>query len=242
MPDKPGRGKYERTPEHREAQSKRLTRHGLSHTPTYQTWATVIQRCTNPKQRDYPWYGARGITVCDRWMNSFDDFLADMGVKPEGMILSRNDRKGNFEPGNCFWQPPRQADIERRLEGRRERYRRQKERDPEFSRWAHIKHRYGLDREAFEAIAAAQDGCCYLCGQSLDLTQRRSARDSHSFHVDHDHGCCPGSRSCGKCIRGLACEPCNRGLGAFGDDPERMRRAADRLEAAIRKLAIARGD
>jgi hypothetical protein len=52
------------------------------------------------------------------------------------------------------------------------------------------------------------------------------------FHVDHDHACCPGTRSCGKCIRGMLCNRCNTGLGMFLDDPNRLRHAASYLESA----------
>lgn len=74
-------------------------------------------------------------------------------------------------------------------------------------------------------MAEAQMGCCYLCGEPLPVEPRK-------VHVDHDHSCCRGSRSCGTCIRGLACEACNTGVGMFGDDPDRMRRVADSLEMA----------
>jgi hypothetical protein len=55
-------------------------------------------------------------------------------------------------------------------------------------------------------------------------------------HIDHDHSCCRGKKSCGTCVRGLACGDCNTGVGLFGDDPERMRRVADSLEMANRRL------
>ena len=75
--------------------------HGIS--PTYHTWSGMIARCTNPKHRDYKRYGKRGITVCERWLNSFADFLADMGEKPEGMSIDRRNTDGNYEPDNCQW-------------------------------------------------------------------------------------------------------------------------------------------
>ena len=60
-------------------------------------------RCTNSNFKDWGRYGGRGITVCDRWIHSFENFLADMGERPEGMTLDRKDVNGNYEPGNCQW-------------------------------------------------------------------------------------------------------------------------------------------
>lgn len=229
--DSPVRGRYERTPEHRQAQAERRRGHGLSHTPTYSAWSVMIQRCENSRHKDYRYYGGRGITVCERW-HDFDAFLADMGERPAGMNLGRVDRRGGYGPGNCRWEAPPRRDMERRKESQRERYRRLVEQDPEYSRWVHMKARYGLDRESFDAMVAAQGGCCYLCGDPLELDKPRR------IHVDHDHSCCGPKRQklCGSCVRGLSCEPCNKGIGTFGDDPERMRRVAGNLEMANQRL------
>jgi hypothetical protein len=94
--------------------------------------------------------------------------------------------------------------------------------------------RYGLPPGEFELRLAAQEGGCYLCSEPLDLEKKRG------IHVDHDHSCCRGNRSCGKCIRGLACHACNTGIGAFGDDPDRMIRVAGRLAAANARVAAER--
>lgn len=65
-------------------------------------WEAMLQRCNNEKHPGYKNYGARGIKVCDRWLN-FYNFLEDMGPRPEGMSLERKEVDGNYEPGNCKW-------------------------------------------------------------------------------------------------------------------------------------------
>lgn len=82
-------------------------RHGKSRrgewSPEYYSWASMIQRCTNPARNVYALYGGRGITVCERW-RSFDNFLADMGPRPAGTSIGRIDPHGHYVPENCEWQ------------------------------------------------------------------------------------------------------------------------------------------
>lgn len=82
--------------------SERIT-HGMSKSIEYETWSKMLQRCYNQKSHNYNDYGGRGITVCDRWRNSFENFYEDMGDRPEGMSLDRENNDGNYEPGNCRW-------------------------------------------------------------------------------------------------------------------------------------------
>lgn len=77
--------------------------HGQTGTPTFQCWSAMINRCTNKSDIGYRRYGGRGIAVCDRWLNSFSNFLSDMGEKPEGLSLDRINNDGDYEPANCRW-------------------------------------------------------------------------------------------------------------------------------------------
>ena len=77
--------------------------HGMSKTPTWFSWMAMVQRCTDEKCRNYRRYGARGIKVCERWLD-FQNFFTDMGVRPPGTSLDRfPNGSGNYEPGNCRW-------------------------------------------------------------------------------------------------------------------------------------------
>ncbi len=75
----------------------------------YGAWAGMVNRCHNPNNSSFARYGGRGTTVCDRWRkgeggkSGFECFLADMGERPHGKTLDREDASGNYEPGNCRW-------------------------------------------------------------------------------------------------------------------------------------------
>ncbi|KMV71901.1 hypothetical protein [Serratia proteamaculans] len=80
-------------------------KHGMKGTAEYRTWADMKSRCLNPNRDSYKNYGARGILVCDRWLNSFENFYLDLGPRPDGYSLERKDPNGNYEPGNVEWIP-----------------------------------------------------------------------------------------------------------------------------------------
>jgi hypothetical protein len=76
----------------------------VSH-PLYTTYRGMIQRCTNDTAKFYPYYGGRGITVCKRWLavDGFENFVSDMGPRPEGQTLDRRNNMRGYTPGNCRW-------------------------------------------------------------------------------------------------------------------------------------------
>ena len=88
------------------------------------------------------------------------------------------------------------------------------------SRTKHLMTRYNMTLEQYESMLEEQGGVCAVkgCGRT---------NGNHSMHVDHDHSCCPGDRSCGKCVRGLLCGPCNKAAGMLREDPALMMALAD---------------
>jgi len=78
---------------------------GLSRSKTYKAWADMKDRCSNASTKESKYYLGKGVTVCERWWSSFENFLEDMGEAPEGTSLSRHGDKGNYEPGNVSWKP-----------------------------------------------------------------------------------------------------------------------------------------
>jgi hypothetical protein len=84
---------------------------------TYKAWDNMKRRCLNPSCRSYKYYGARGINVCDRWLDSFDNFLADMGKRQGRKELDRIDNDGDYTPGNCRWATKSEQSRNKRCKG-----------------------------------------------------------------------------------------------------------------------------
>ncbi len=91
----------ERSTKHGNAQRGKISR-------TYVSWYNMIQRCTNTNRRDYKDYGGRGIAVCDRWRNSFENFLEDMGERPVGTSIDRANNNVGYWSENCRWSTVKQ--------------------------------------------------------------------------------------------------------------------------------------
>lgn len=129
--------------------------------------------------------------------------------------------------GRAYMHQRRLSDPERARREAREQYKRN-------GRKHSLKWKFGISPEQLAEIRAGQGDCCYLCNEPLE---------SNRTHIDHDRSCCSGDRSCGNCVRGIACQLCNQGIGQFRDDPDRMRRVADNLEKAnarLRQSALSR--
>jgi hypothetical protein len=113
---------------YRENHTTRAKKHGKTYTAEYRSWYAMKARCKNEKNKSYEFYGGRGISVCERWIKSFENFFADMGHKPSPKhSIDRIDNNGNYEPTNCKWSTPSEQVKNRRrlkpLKGRKSRKR-----------------------------------------------------------------------------------------------------------------------
>lgn len=109
-------------------------------------------------------------------------------------------------------------------------------RHPASSRAELLASRYHMTLEQYDQMLVAQGGVCAICGRPEEIVDRGTRS---SLAVDHDHACCPGARSCGRCVRGLICNRCNRMLGLGSDDPLILAAAAEYLARRLLRAVAA---
>lgn len=88
-------------------------KHGMTYTRAWRSWSSMHDRCRNPNAPKFAHYGGRGIKVCDQW-KEFEQFLIDMGERPEGTTLDRINVNGMYEPSNCRWATHKEQRHNRR--------------------------------------------------------------------------------------------------------------------------------
>lgn len=126
--------------------------HGMSKTLEYRSWKGVLERCRNSSSPHYANYGARGISICERWISSFPNFIEDMGLRPTpGHSIDRINVDGNYEPGNCRWATRSEQQRNKRPMAKKTHCKR----GHEFA--VHGTYAVGRDRKGRTCIPCAKD-------------------------------------------------------------------------------------
>ena len=127
---------------------------GNGQSGTYKSWVAMIQRCTNPNNSSWKSYGGRGITVCSEWRASFEKFLNDLGIRPEGKSIDRINVNDGYCPSNCRWATPQEQMVNRQIQVKLS---------------SEIKTCSNCKKESFNSL---RKGLCHACNEY----QRRNNR------------------------------------------------------------------
>ncbi|MBY0239683.1 MAG: hypothetical protein K2X55_10250 [Burkholderiaceae bacterium] len=166
--------------------------HGLSGLPEYRCWQTMRLRCMEPTNPAYENYGGRGIAVCERWLQSPANFIADMGPKPSpAHELDREDNDKGYSPENCRW-------VTRKVNDRNRRSNRMVEYLGETHALAHWCERFGIRRDTAKKRLDAG----WTPEESFTIPARAKAANGQAKPVKHP---CP---NCGALAMGALCRPC----------------------------------
>lgn len=187
----------------------------------YRIWEGLKNRCRNPRNRAYKYYGGRGITVCERWLD-FDNFLRDMGLPPKEGSLDRINNDGNYEPGNCRW-----ATIREQANNKRSNIRLTFQGNTlTLAEWAKrldiprttLVRRY-RDGRAIEEILSKDLFSSTEPMRRAMLAKRRSAthcKHGHAFTAENTLIFKSGTRHCRECARNRARDHYRKKSGTKG--------------------------
>ncbi len=190
-------------------------------------WRCMVRRCTNPADRKWSNYGGRGITVCDRWLHSFDEFYADVGDPPSpGLSIDRIDNDGNYEPGNVRWATAKeQAWNQRNPAGLRSHCPQGHPYDDENT--------YRLPGKTSRGCRTCSRASCRASYRRKRIAAGKQGRTNGAYNLDVDV-CRYGHPLTGENLRPSStgvrdCRACRRG-GRIGEPlsrPERLRLTAE---------------
>lgn len=168
----------------------------------------------HPLYKIWTWHKRVKNGLCQAWKENFWVFVSAVGERPEGHTLRRKDASQPFDDNNWYWKEPIKSESSAA-------YQRQwRNKNPEKSKNLDLKKLYGITLQEYETRLAEQNSVCAICGGKETTKDKDGA--PRRMPVDHCH-------KTGR-IRGLLCTQCNRGLGMFGDDRERLLAAAKYLE------------
>ena len=167
--------------------------HGMSYIPEYRCWQTMRLRCKEPTNAAYKDYGARGITVCDRWLESPANFLADMGEKPSpAHELDRRDNDKGYSPENCRW-------VTRSVNDRNRRSNRMIDYLGETQALAHWCERFGIARDTAKKRLDAG----WTVEETFTIPTRAKAPNGQAKQAEKQP-----CIECGTATLGIRCRPC----------------------------------